>query len=618
LGGIFQELKRRNVFRVAAAYLVAAWLLLQLADILIPMLQLPDWVPRLILLLLLIGFIPTLIVAWAFELTPEGLKRERDVDRSQSITHDTGRRLNRAIIGILVGVIMLMGAERFLVANRTVPETATPATASVVAAAPVEVTKSIAVLPFVDMSQNQDQEWFADGLSEEILNALTRVPDLLVTSRTSAFSYKGTEKDVPTIAQELGVANVLEGSVRQAAGRIRVTAQLIRAADGFHLWSQNYDRESDDVIDVQEDLAVKIATALETTMDPAALANMVKAGTRSVEAYQAYLRGLAGYASANQLGPGNSTLEGYRYFEEARQLDPGFMAAHLRAASFWADAMSPTLWNWGLTDKSPGEALAEFEVRIDQAVANATNPVDRMVAEGTKASLEMRLRESLRLLGAYLEERPLDVQTWGWQAANAYYASDLATFDAALAVLREQGRTSPEAADFYVNNAYIRDPDGGANYGLEQLAARPGNRGIMYQTHRSLLWAGRKEEAAGLLAQFNRLFPQDDALILMHMRQACAEGRRDEVEKQLAELPRSGTRDWFADWSGHLLLGQTQQAEDVLHEVEAFHVPYMLAGWLSYPYFDPRPFPELVAILEREHVDRPAPVAIPFACPPAN
>ena len=474
---------------------------------------------------------------------------------------------------------------------------------------------SIAVLPFVDMSQNQDQEWFADGLSEEILNALTRVPDLLVTSRTSAFSYKGTEKNVPTIAQELGVANILEGSIRRASGRIRVTAQLIRAADGFHLWSQNYDRDSDDVIDVQEDLAVKIATALETTMDPVALAAMVKAGTRSVEAYQAYLRGLASYASAGQLGPGNSDLQGYRYFEEARQLDPGFMVAHLRAAAFWADSMSPTLWNWGVMDTTPKEAMAEFVVRMDQAIASATNPIDRLAAEGFKASVELRLREALRLLGAYLDERPLDLQIWGWHATNAYYASDFATYDAALAVLREQGRTSPEAADFYINYAYTRNPDEGAEYGLAQLATRPDNRGIMYQTHRTLLWAGRNKEAADLLARFERLFPQDEGIVLMRMRQACAESRRDDVEQQLAELRGSGKRDWFTEWTALQLLGQEQEAESVLREMEALDVPFMLAGWLSYPYFDPRPFPELMAVLEREHVARPAPGTIPFACP---
>jgi TolB-like protein len=156
-----------------------------------------------------------------------------------------------------------------------------------------EVDKSVAVLPFADLSQNQDQEWFADGLAEEILNALARTPDLLISARTSTFAYKGTDKDIPTIAKELGVAHVLEGSVRRAGERIRVTAQLIRAVDGFHLWSQNYDRDATDIIEIQEDLAIQIANALETTMDPESLTDMVRVGTSSVEAYQAYIHSVA-------------------------------------------------------------------------------------------------------------------------------------------------------------------------------------------------------------------------------------------------------------------------------------------------------------------------------------
>ncbi|MCH8867430.1 MAG: hypothetical protein IID58_11315 [Proteobacteria bacterium] len=197
---LFNELKRRNVFRVAIAYLVTAWLLIQLADI--PMLILPEWVSRLILLLLVILFIPTLILAWAFELTPEGLKREEDVDRSQSITHRTGRRLDFIIIGVLAVAVAWLTFDK-------VESDAPPVEV-------VEIDKSIAVLPFADLSKEQDQEWFADGLAEEILNALSRIPDLLVVSRTSSFAYKGSDKDLRVIAAELGVAHILEGSVRRA------------------------------------------------------------------------------------------------------------------------------------------------------------------------------------------------------------------------------------------------------------------------------------------------------------------------------------------------------------------------------------------------------------------
>ena len=278
---LFNELKRRNVFRVAIAYLVASWLLIQLTDILVPMLTLPEWVSRFIFLLLVVLLLPTLIAAWALEMTPEGVKLEKNVDRSTSITPRTGKKLNFMIIGVLALAVVLLLVDKVWLSGESTTEVTSTMT----------VEKSVAVLPFSDLSQGQDQEWFADGLAEEILNALARTPDLLISARTSTFAYKGTDKDIPTIAMELGVAHVLEGSVRRAGDRIRVTAQLIRASDGFHLWSQNYDRDSTDVIEIQEDLAIQIASALETTMDPDSLADMVRVGTSSVAAYQAYIHG---------------------------------------------------------------------------------------------------------------------------------------------------------------------------------------------------------------------------------------------------------------------------------------------------------------------------------------
>ena len=187
---LLEELKRRNVFRVAIAYLITAWLLIQLADILIPMLTLPEWVARLVLLLLVILFVPTLIAAWALELTPEGLKLERDVDRSGSIAPTTGM-LNGITVGLLVLAVIVLLFDKFYLGAGSAPAPDAVAVA--------DIQKSIAVLPFADLSQEQDQEWFADGLAEEILNALARTPDLLVASRTATFSYKGSNKNLQAI-----------------------------------------------------------------------------------------------------------------------------------------------------------------------------------------------------------------------------------------------------------------------------------------------------------------------------------------------------------------------------------------------------------------------------------
>jgi len=192
MAGLFEELKRRNVFRVGVAYIVVAWLILQFTDLVLENINAPEWVMQIIMLVLVVGLPVALIFAWAFEMTPEGVKREKDIDRSKSHTPRTGKKLDRLIIAVLVLALAVVGVERVSFAGSSETD--------VISEQVLAAEKSIAVLPFADLSQNQDQEWFADGLAEEILNALTRTPDLLVSSRTSAFAYKGTTKDVPTIA----------------------------------------------------------------------------------------------------------------------------------------------------------------------------------------------------------------------------------------------------------------------------------------------------------------------------------------------------------------------------------------------------------------------------------
>ena len=249
---LFAELKRRNVFRVGLAYAITSWALLQVIDVVTPILELPDWAPRLVLVLLAIGFFPALIFAWAFELTPEGLKREKDVERSESITAATGRKLDRLIIGVLSIAIVLLLVDRY-----TGDEPASPS---------AELGKSIAVLPFVNMSSDPEQEYFSDGITEEILNSLAAVKELKVAGRTSSFAFKGQSDDLRRIGETLGVENILEGSVRKAGDTVRITAQLIQVEDGFHLWSETYDRRLDDVFQIQEEIATEILKQLRATL----------------------------------------------------------------------------------------------------------------------------------------------------------------------------------------------------------------------------------------------------------------------------------------------------------------------------------------------------------------
>jgi serine/threonine-protein kinase len=310
-----EEIKRRNVFKVALVYIVAAWLTMQVVDVMFPALNVPGWLTSVIAVLLLIGFQCGLIFAWAFERTREGIKREKDVDRSQSITAQTGKKLNNTIIVILVVAVGFLLFDKF--APRS-PDTEQPVETEL-----AEVKPSIAVLPFVNMSDDKDNEYFSDGLSEELLNVLARIPALHVAGRTSSFQFKGENQDLREIGEKLNVANVLEGSVRQSGARLRITAQLIDTETGYHLWSNTYDRELTDVFAIQDEIAKNVVDALRITLlgeeTPA-----VDHGTNNLDAYNLYLQASYFYD--------RPTAENFARAEEALkqaiELDPGYAQAY--------------------------------------------------------------------------------------------------------------------------------------------------------------------------------------------------------------------------------------------------------------------------------------------------
>jgi TolB-like protein len=225
--GFFGELKRRNVIRTVILYLGAVWALAQGISQLGPSVGAPEWATRWFLVAAGIGFPFWVAFAWFYEFTPEGLKRESEIDPAESITRHTGRKLDFAIIGVLAIAVVLLLTDRFVLRHGINETTAVPISA-----------ESIAVLPFVNMSDDKANEYFSDGIPEELLNLLSKIPQLKVAARTSSFSFKGKGVEIPEIARQLHVANVLEGSVRRSGDQLRITAQLIRAAEGYHLWSE--------------------------------------------------------------------------------------------------------------------------------------------------------------------------------------------------------------------------------------------------------------------------------------------------------------------------------------------------------------------------------------------
>lgn len=315
---IFHELKRRNVFRVGIAYVVGAWVMLQIVDFVLDAISAPNWIVQVFILAAAVGLPVVLIVSWVFELTPEGLKRESEIDRTQPLAAQPGHKLDRAIIAFLVVAVLILVGERFLV--RPVAEQTPAKEQSALTNAEVSAD-TIAVLPFVNMSSDAEQEYFSDGITEEILNRLAGIQGLQVAARTSVFSFKGQNQDIREIARKLGVGTVLEGSVRRAGDEIRITAQLIRASDGFHLWSQTYDRKLENVFAIQDDIAGRIAEALQVSMSAA---DQAAAPSRSVdpEVYDLYLR-----ARAMHRQRGEVLLEAIELFERALEIDPDFAPA---------------------------------------------------------------------------------------------------------------------------------------------------------------------------------------------------------------------------------------------------------------------------------------------------
>ncbi len=319
MGQLIQELKRRNVIRVAVAYAVAAWILIEVTSTIFPILSLPTWSVTLVTVFLLIGFPLVLVFSWAYEITPEGIKKEKDVERSELITRETAKKLDIAVIVLL---LLAMGG---LVVDRLIPDATTPATeatANSVAVASVP-DQSIAVLPFADMSPEGDQEYFSDGISEELLNVLAKIPGLRVVARTSSFQFKGENRDIIDIGQKLNVAHVLEGSVRKAGSQIRVTAQLVDATTGFHLWSETYDRELENIFAVQDDISAAIVKALKVRLLDDQAEDLLAAST-APEAFEAYLLG------KHLLGR-DFTVAGIRsaaeQFERAVSIDPNYAPA---------------------------------------------------------------------------------------------------------------------------------------------------------------------------------------------------------------------------------------------------------------------------------------------------
>jgi adenylate cyclase len=404
---LVQELKRRNVIRVGILYLVSSWVLLQFTDVLSSLLDAPEWIGSVVILGLVLGFFPALIFSWVYEMTPDGLRREVDVDRSQSLTPDTGQKIN------LVIAVLLVIAIGGLVVDRLIPEVADTGDASLSAdtALPAD-DKSIAVLPFADLSASHDQQHFTDGLSEELLNLLVRVDDLRVASRTSSFSYRNSTLGIPEISKALNVGHILEGSVRKDGDRIRITAQLIETSSDSHLWSENFDRELTDIFAIQDEIANAIVQALTGEMGIGGnKAIVVEAATENLDAYEMYLEARELFTAREDIA------ESIRLYRKAIELDPNFARAWegLAASEGVANAW---IGGDGINHMALAKTAAEKALSLNSELSMPLAVLGLVARYGNGAGEGYDVISAQEYFRAAIEKDPKNTTAFLWQGLS--------------------------------------------------------------------------------------------------------------------------------------------------------------------------------------------------------
>ena len=424
---LIAELKRRNVIRMAGLYLVGAWLLVQVAGTVLPMFGAPDWMPRSVVVLLALGFVPALVFAWVFEMTPDGIKRDADVPPEKSIASHTAQRMNRLIVAMLILAVIYFCVDKFVLAPRRDAVLVASTTQVAKAEATTQATKkardnSIAVLPFVNMSDDASNQYFSDGISEELLNVLVRVEGLSVASRTSSFAYRDKSIGSLAIAKDLGVGHILEGSVRKAGNKVRITAQLIDAVNDRHLWSETYDRELTDIFAIQDEIANAIVTALRGSLaaNKAKPAVNVQADTENMQAYEIYLKARELFIARKNVD------ESVRLFEKVVALDPKFARGWEGLAAACAIAES-----WGFHDRNY-TALAQTSAKRALELDPSLSMPWAVLSMVEISTLPINWEKAMQLHDKSVAADPKNATAYLWRAISW---SNLGFFDRAAADL---------------------------------------------------------------------------------------------------------------------------------------------------------------------------------------
>jgi len=512
---LFAELQRRNVYRAAVLYAASGWLLVQIVTQVSPYFHIAEWAVRWIIVAAIVGFPFWIAFAWFYEFTPEGIKRESQVEPHESITHHTGRKLDFAIIGVLAVAVVLLVTDRFVLHHGVNEEAAVPI-----------AEHSIAVLPFVNMSSDKEQEYFSDGITEELLNLLAKIPQLQVTARTSSFSFKGKNTAIPEIARTLHVAHVLEGSVRKSGNAVRITAQLIRAGTDTHLWSQTYDRKLDDIFAIQDEIAADVVKQLKVTLLGAA----PTARTTDPEAYALYLQ-------AVQLGRQN-TAEAFRQsdalYRKALEIDPRYAPAWAGLAeNFRHEADQGLLSNKDGYAQAREAATKALAIDPESAPAHASLGRISMAGDNDLAGAAGHFNRALAL-----DPSDLDVLR-----SSATLLASLGRLDEALALDEAVVHRDPVNVTALHNLGYHQCMAGRFDAAIASfrtvLSLAPGRGGAHYGLGNALL---QKGDAQGALAEIEQETSENWKMIGLPLAYHAL-GRKADSDAALAALIAKWEKD---------------------------------------------------------------------------
>tara|TARA_R110001599_G_scaffold184247_1_gene377735 strand:- start:1177 stop:3408 length:2232 start_codon:yes stop_codon:yes gene_type:complete len=552
LKNFIAELKRRNVFRVAIAYAIAGWLIIQVVSTIAPQFNFPNWVPPFVTILVFCGFLISLIIAWAFEITPEGVKKSNQVDITTSVTARTGKKLNNVIITVLALTVLFLGVERIFFA-----------TSGMVKIDESKIgTASIAVLPFVNMSNDKDNEFFSDGLSEELLNVLAQVENIHVAGRTSSFKFKGHNENLTTIGNELNVDNILEGSVQKSQNRIKITAQLIKVSDGFHLWSETYERElnAKNVFAIQEEISKTVLKELKIRLLPEETEAIEVRPTENIEAYNAFLE-------ANQLITStriDQIEKAIEKYQKAIALDPKFSNAYARLAN--AHRKRADYGNIGFE-----ESKAVIRLNIDKALllngnlGRAYDALGRYYLFTNESELALQTYEraiellpndgdvldgyhlALEYNGQYEEAEKIQKRAYDMDPLNANYASHYANHisskdpEGAMKIYDQLIKRYPENSAAYFSKAHKLSaaPYGALDEAFELTYTafnnNPNDLGLIIALY-SIASDLKMDYLTSVLSEkIERLYPKNSSFIDTQIQQLMYSKKYAEVSKFIKE-----------------------------------------------------------------------------------